>query len=70
MLNVSKFFNNKASSSFAYIIVLCDVWYGKLRHMNFSYVKKLVELSLIHKLSLENLRKCEVCVESQTTKKS
>ena len=38
--------------------------------MNFSYIKKMVELSLILKLSLENLRKCEVCVESKTTKKS
>ena len=35
--------------------------------MNFSY---MVELSLNPKLSLENLGKCEVCVESKTTKKS
>ena len=38
--------------------------------MNFSYIKKMVELSLIPKPSLENLGKCEVCVESKTTKKS
>ena len=37
--------------------------------MNFSYIKKIVELSLIPKLPLENLGKCEVCVESKTTKK-
>ena len=30
----------------------------------------MVELSLIPKLSLENLGKCEVCVESKTTKQS
>ena len=30
----------------------------------------MCELSLIPKLSLENLEKCEVCVESKTTKKS
>ena len=38
--------------------------------MSFSYIKKIVELSLIPKLSLENLGKCEVCVESKTVKKS
>ena len=38
--------------------------------MNFSYIKKMVELSLIPKSYLENLGKCEVRVESKTTKKS
>ena len=33
-------------------------------------MKKIVELSLIPKLSLENHGKCESCVESKTTKKS
>ena len=37
--------------------------------MNFFYIKKMVELILIPKLSLENLGKCEVCVESNATKK-
>ena len=55
MLNVSKILNNKASSSSAYIVVSCNIWNGKLGHVNFSYIKKMVELSLIPKLSLENL---------------
>ena len=38
--------------------------------MNFSYIKKMVELSLIPIPSLENHGKCEVCVKSKTTKKS
>ena len=70
MLNVSEILKNKASSSSAYIVISCDVWYGRLGHVNFSYIKKMVELSLIPKLSLKNLGKCEVCVESKTTKKS
>ena len=57
MLNVSKFLNNKTSSSSAYIVVSCDVWYGRLGHVNFSYIKKMVELSLILKPSFKNLRK-------------
>ena len=62
--------NNKASSFSAYIVVSCDVWYGRLGPVNFSYINKMDELSLITKLSLENLGICEVCVESKITKKS
>ena len=62
--------NNKTSSYSAYIVVSCDLWHGRFGHVNFSYMKKMVKLSLIPNLSLENLGKCEVCVESKTTKKS
>ena len=59
MLNVSDIINNNASSSFTYIVDSCDIWHGRLGHVNFSYMKKMVELSLIPKLSLENHRKFE-----------
>ena len=62
--------NNKACSSFTYIVDHCDVWHGILGHVNFYYIRKMGELSLILKLSLENLGKCEVCVESKITMKS
>ena len=70
MLNVSDIINNNASSSSAYIVDSCDIWHGRLGHVNFSYMKKMIKLSLIRKLSLENHGKCESCVESKTTKKS
>ena len=70
MLNIYDIINNNASSSSAYIVDSCGIWHGRLGHVNFSYMKKMVELSLIPKLSLENHRKCESCVESKTTKKS
>ena len=61
--------NNKTSSS-TYIVDSCDVWHGRLGQVNFSYIKKMGELSLIPKLFSENHGNCEVCVESKTTKKS
>ena len=71
MLNVYDIINNNASSSFfAYIVDSYDIWHARLGHVNFSYMKKMVELSLIPKLSLKNHGKCESCVESKTTKKS
>ena len=69
MLNVSKLINENTSSS-PYIVDSCDIWHGRLGHVNFSYIKKIVDLSLIPKLSLDNLRKCESWIESKTTKKS
>ena len=70
MLNVFYIIINNASSSFAYIVDSCDIWHGRLGYVNFSYMNKMVELSLIPKLSLENHVKCESCVEFKTTKKS
>ena len=70
MLNVFYIINNNASSSSAYIVYSYDIWHDRLGHVNFSYMKKMVELNLIPKLSLENHRKYESCVESKTTKKS
>ena len=40
MLNVFYIINNNASSFFAYIIDSCDIWHGRLGHVNFSYMKK------------------------------
>ena len=58
MLNIFYIINKNASSSSAYIVDSYDIWHGRLGHVNFSYMKKFFELSLIPKLSLENLRKC------------
>ena len=52
MLNVYDIINNNTSSSFAYIVDSCDIWHGRLGHVNFSYMKKMVELRLIPNLSL------------------
>ena len=70
MLNVFKIINNKTSSSATYIIDSYGIWHSKLKHVNFSYIKKMVELNLIPKLSLENHGKCEAFIESKTIKKS
>ena len=70
MLNVFYIINNNASFSSDYIVNFFVIWHGRLWHVNFLYMKKMVELSLIPKLSLENHGKCESCVESKTTKKS
>ena len=70
MLNVYEIINNNITSSLAYLVDSCDIWNIKFRYVNLSYIKKMVDLSLIPKLSLDNLRRCESWIESKTTKKS
>ena len=70
LLNFFYIINNNVFYSSSYIIDSCDIWHGRLGHVNFSYMKKMVVLSLIPKLSLENHGKCESCVEYKSTKKS
>ena len=55
MLNVYDIINNNASSSSTYVVDSYDIWHDRLGHVNFSYMKKMVELSLILKLSLESM---------------
>ena len=47
MLNVYYIINNNASSSYAYTVDSCYIWHGRLGYVNFSYMKKIVGLSLI-----------------------
>ena len=46
-----------------------DLWHARLGHVNMSYVKKMKELGLIHNIIDFSNIKCEVCVESKSTKK-
>ena len=39
MLNVSELTNKNTFSS-SYMVDFCDIWHGRLRHVNFSYIKK------------------------------
>ena len=63
-------FNRNASTSSAYMMDSIDLWHARLGHVNMSYVKKMKELGLIHNITDFSNIKCEVCVESKSTKKS
>ena len=67
MLNVYEIINNNITSSLAYLVYSCDIWNIKFRYVNLSYIKKMVDLSLIPKFFIKNQGKCESCMESITT---
>ena len=56
--------NNKASSS-AYIIVSQNVWHGRLGHVNYDTMRKLINMDLIPKFAIDSQHKCEACVEAK-----
>jgi hypothetical protein len=69
ILDVSKVMNESVPSS-AYLVDSVDLWHGRLGHVNFSYIKKMQELGILHNLSIGDNDKCPICVEAKSTKKS
>ena len=61
--------NNKASTS-AYIIESQNVWHGRLGHVNYDTMRKLINMELIPKLTIDNQHKCEACVEAKLSRTS
>lgn len=61
---------NEIASSSTYMIDSIDLWHGKLGHVSILYVKKMQSLSLISSIKNECFNKCEICVETKSTKKT
>ena len=68
MTIVSNFNNNNTSS--AYMIESSNVWHGRLGHINFDTMLKLMKLELLPKFNIDANHKCETCVESKLTRSS
>ena len=62
-------FNNKNTSS-AYMLESSNIWYGRLGHVNFDTLRKLMNLGLLPKFKIDANHKCEICVESKLTRAS
>ena len=60
-------FNNKNTSS-AYMLESSNIWQGRLGHVNFDTLCKLMNLELLPKFNIDANHKCETCVESKLTR--
>ena len=58
--------NNKVSPS-SYIVYSVDLSHGRLGHVNFSYLKKMKDIGLLSNISVSNIGKCDICMESKST---
>ena len=68
MFSISEVMNG--TSSFAYLVVFCDVWHARLGHVNSGYIKKMKTLCLINNLDYSGLSKCQIFVTSKLTRKT
>ena len=60
---------NKASSS-AHILESSNLWHGRLGHVNYDTLRKLINLNHIPTFQIDAKHKCETCVEAKLTRSS
>ena len=47
----------------------CNIWHGRLEHVNYEKLKKMMNLNIIPKSSVDLKHKCEVCVQAKFSRK-
>ena len=58
---------NKASTS-TYMFESSDLWHGRLGHVNYDTLCRLINLSRILTFQIDTKHKCETCVEAKLTR--
>ena len=64
-LNVINPSDNKIYIPVALNIESCDIWHGRLGHVNFNFIKKMINLNLIPKSSFDSSSRYEICVQDK-----
>ena len=60
---------NKKNSS-AYMLESFNVWHGRLGHVNYDALRRLVNMECLPKCTFDSNIKCETCVEAKLTRTS
>uniref|UniRef100_A0A2N9F9L9 Integrase catalytic domain-containing protein n=1 Tax=Fagus sylvatica TaxID=28930 RepID=A0A2N9F9L9_FAGSY len=60
--------NENKNKSSAYLLESSNVWHGRLGHVNFGTLHRLVNLNLLPKFQIDTNHKCETCVEAKLTR--
>ena len=68
-LTIIKLEMNKASSS-TYILESSNLWHGRLGHVNYDTLSKLINLNHIPTFQIDAKHKCETWVEAKLTRSS
>lgn len=68
-MNVMTIVPNKKNSS-AYMLESSNVWHGRLGHVNYDALRRLVNMECLPKCSFDSNIKCETCVEAKLTRTS
>ena len=61
---------NKKSTSFAYMLESSNVWHGRIGHVNYDTLRRLINMECLPNFKIDPNHKCEICVESKLTRTS
>ena len=61
---------NKNSTSSAYMLESSNVWHGRLGHVNYDTLRRLINMECLPNYKIYPNHKCEICVESKLTRTS
>ena len=58
---------NKNTSS-SYLLESSNLWHGRLGHVNYGYLHRLINMECLPKFDIDSNHKCEICVEAKLSK--
>ena len=61
---------NKNSTSSAYMLESSNVWHGRLGHVNYDTLRRLINMECLPNFKIDSNHKCEICVEFKLTRTS
>lgn len=61
---------NEIKKSSAYLLECSYMWHGRLGHVNFDTLRRLINLDVIPKFHIDSKYKCHTCVEAKLTRSS
>ena len=60
---------NKNTSS-SYMLESSNMWHGRLGHVNYNTLRRLINMECLPKFKIDLNHKCEICVESKLARTS
>ena len=61
--------NSCNSRSYVYHVSDCDVWHGRLGHVNYNTINRMIRFNLIPYYDTSSITRCDICVQSKKPRK-
>ena len=59
---------NKSNKPSVYLLESSNLWHGRLGHVNYNTLHRLINLDHIPSFHIDSKHKCETCVEAKLTR--
>ena len=61
--------NSCNSRSYVYHVSDCDVWHGRLGHVNYNTINRMIRFNLIPYYDTSSITRCDICIQSKKPRK-